>query len=124
MEPELEKFVRESLAEGAEPEQIRSVLAESGWDDGEVDAALRSWRGVAFGLAVPRPRPYLSAADAFGMLLLFTLLFGKFMRFCGQQCFVCFRRGDQDMNHVSPLFQMAEHGFFYLLVVEQLFCFI
>lgn len=68
---QLSEFVREALAAGGAPEQIRQALSHAGWSAPEIHEALHGWE-VAAGLPpVPRPRPYASAQEA----LLYGLLF-------------------------------------------------
>jgi hypothetical protein len=52
-------------------------LASAGWTRADIDAALRNFAEVAFPLPVPRPRPYLSAREAFVYLILFAALYSS-----------------------------------------------
>jgi len=72
---ELERFVREALAGGASKQDVAAALAAAGWDEAPVQDALDAWADVAFPLPVPRPRPWLSAREAFFYLLLFATLY-------------------------------------------------
>jgi hypothetical protein len=72
---DLNGFVREALLRGAPRAQIESVLAGAGWPEDQVRRALAQWADVAFPVPVPRPRPYLSAREAFLYLVLFTALY-------------------------------------------------
>lgn len=72
---ELEVFVREALARGASKEDIAAALEAAGWDRAQVQAALDAWADVPFAMPVPRPRPYLSAREAFLYLLMFATLY-------------------------------------------------
>lgn len=72
---ELETFVRGALARGASRTDTASVLREAGWPAEQIRSALAAFADVAFPLPVPRPRPYLSAREAFLYLLLFTTLY-------------------------------------------------
>jgi hypothetical protein len=74
-EEDLTLFVRESLSRGQSRAQIEAVLAQAGWRPEQVRRALGSFADVAFPVPVPRPRPYLSARDAFLYLVLFTALY-------------------------------------------------
>lgn len=71
---ELSAFVRESLLRGVPRAQVEQVLGQAGWRADQVRRALGAYADVAFPVPVPRPRPYLSARDAFLYLLLFTAL--------------------------------------------------
>ena len=72
---ELERFVRDALAAGVPRPQVESTLADAGWSDSQVRAALAAYADVAFPVPVPRPRPQLSAREAFEYLLLFATLY-------------------------------------------------
>ena len=71
---DLELFVRESLARGLSRESIEAALDAAGWPAEQSRSALNAYAAVDFPLPVPRPRPYLSAREAFLYLLLFTTL--------------------------------------------------
>ena len=73
--PELQLFVREALARGHSREAVAAALADAGWTPEQVRDALEAYAEVDFPLPVPRPRPYLSAREAFLYLLLFTMLY-------------------------------------------------
>lgn len=70
----LADFVRNALEAGQSRAAISSALEAAGWRKAEVRAALQTYSDVAFPVAVPRPRPYLSAREAFFYLLFFILL--------------------------------------------------
>ena len=72
---ELGSFVKEALARGASREQVEDVLLRAGWTAQQVRAALAGYATVDFVIPVPRPRPYLSARDAFMYLVLFSTLY-------------------------------------------------
>lgn len=72
---DLERFVRDALAQGESRDAIASALAAAGWPPEQAAAALDAYAEVAFALPVPRPRPYLSAREAFLYLLLFATLY-------------------------------------------------
>jgi hypothetical protein len=71
----LELFVREALASGAARGEIEAVLADAGWPPEQVRSALDAYADIGFAVPVPRPRPYLSAREAFLYLLLFATLY-------------------------------------------------
>jgi hypothetical protein len=72
---ELAGFVREALTRGVPRDLIEQALAEAGWRPEQVRRALANYADVKFPVPVPRPRPYLSARDAFLYLVLFTALY-------------------------------------------------
>ena len=72
---ELASFVREALLRGVPRAQVEQALAQAGWRAEQVRRALGAYADVAFPVPVPRPRPYLSARDAFLYLVLFTALY-------------------------------------------------
>ena len=71
---ELVAFVGRALDRGIEREKIETALVEAGWPSTEVIAALDAYAPVSLPMAVPRPRPSVSARDAFYYLLLFLTL--------------------------------------------------
>jgi hypothetical protein len=72
---ELTGFIREALSRGLPRDEIRGVLRQADWSEEEAEAALRSFAAVDFPIAVPRPRPSLSAKEAFQYLVLFGTLY-------------------------------------------------
>src|SRR5882672_8046548 len=72
---ELSGFVRDGLARGLNRKQIEDVLLRAGWDPREVKDALAGFAEIDFPLPVPRPKPYLSAREAFVYLVLFSTLY-------------------------------------------------
>jgi hypothetical protein len=72
---DLELFVREALAAGQSRPAIEAALAQAGWPREQVDDALGAYADVAFPVPVPKPRPYLSAREAFLYLVLFATLY-------------------------------------------------
>lgn len=71
---QLATFVAEALAAGRTRAEIAGALGEAGWTPSEVDAALGAWADGSFLPPVPRPRPYVSAREAFVYALLFLAL--------------------------------------------------
>lgn len=71
---ELAGFVREALVAGRDRSEIGAALTEAGWADNEVHDALGAWAEGGFTPPVPRPRPYLSAREAFTYGLVFAAL--------------------------------------------------
>jgi hypothetical protein len=70
----LDAFIREALNRGEKRDRISSALVAAGWTQKEVDAALGDYADTDLGMAVPKPRPYVSAREAFLYLVLFILL--------------------------------------------------
>lgn len=70
----LDIFIREALNRGEKRERIGAALVTAGWTQKEVDAALDDYAVTDIGMAVPKPRPYVSAREAFLYLVLFILL--------------------------------------------------
>ena len=75
MTDELTRCVREALSHGASKLDIRSKLLEARWPEDEVDNALDAFADIDFPVPIPRPKPYLSAREAFLYLALFTTLY-------------------------------------------------
>lgn len=72
---DLEQFVRDALSKGASRDAIEAALASAGWPPEQVRSALNVFADVAFPIPVPKPRPYLSAREAFLYLVLFATLY-------------------------------------------------
>ena len=75
MNRELRNFIKEALEKGHSRDEIKRVLLEAGWQDGEVANGLNSFAEVDFPVAVPRPAPYLYAREAFLYLVSFIALY-------------------------------------------------
>ncbi len=71
---QLSQFVREALIAGRDRDEIARALSDAGWTDGEIADALGSWVAGSFAPPVPRPRPFLSAREAFLYGLMFVAL--------------------------------------------------
>jgi hypothetical protein len=72
---ELYGFLKEGLERGLPREKLEAVLLETGWPSDQVRGALETFADVEFPLPVPRPKPYLSAREAFVYLVLFSTLY-------------------------------------------------
>jgi hypothetical protein len=72
---ELPDFVSDSLAKGLARSQIETVLLKAGWGSDQVRGALSGFADVEFPVPVPRPKPYLSAREAFMYVVLFSALY-------------------------------------------------
>lgn len=71
---QLARFVRDALNAGKSRDQITGALAEAGWTDAEIRDALRGWAESDFIPPIPRPRPFVSAREAFLYGLMFIAL--------------------------------------------------
>jgi hypothetical protein len=72
---DLQAFVRDGLARGLGRAPLEDVLLRAGWDAREVREVLGTFADVDFPIPVPRPKPYLSAREAFIYLVLFSTLY-------------------------------------------------
>lgn len=72
---DLELFVREALSRGQSREAIEAALDGAGWPREQALSALNAYALVDFPVPVPKPRPYLSAREAFLYLVLFVTLY-------------------------------------------------
>lgn len=75
MANELYTFVKEALEKGQDRAKIEQALLQAGWQEEEVKKALASFADVAFPVAVPKPKPYLQAREAFLFLISFITLY-------------------------------------------------
>lgn len=71
---QLATFVAEALKAGRSREEISAALTEAGWTGPEIRAALHAWADTGFVPPVPRPRPMVSAKEAFLYGLMFVAL--------------------------------------------------
>ena len=71
---QLAEFTRDALAAGKSRDDIRAALIQSGWAPNEVAEALDAWAEIEFPTPVPRPRPYVSAREAFFYGIMFVAL--------------------------------------------------
>lgn len=72
---DLERFVYTALERGNRREDIEKTLLLAGWAPEQVKPALAAFAESDFAIPVPRPRPYLSAREAFIYLVIFTTLY-------------------------------------------------
>lgn len=72
---DLDLFVREALARGESRQAMEAALTSAGWPAEQIRGALNVYADVGFPVPVPKPRPYLSAREAFLYLTLFTTLY-------------------------------------------------
>ena len=71
---QLAQFVADALKEGRTRAEISAALREAGWTGTEVAGSLDAWAETGFTPPVPRPRPYVSAREAFLYALMFLAL--------------------------------------------------
>jgi hypothetical protein len=81
MDEELLRFVREALSSGTPRQEIAAILQRAGWPEPQVRAALAAYADLPFAMPVPRPRPYMSAREAFLYLVLFSTLYASAYHF-------------------------------------------
>jgi hypothetical protein len=72
---ELSAFVRDALSRGIDRARVEEALRHAGWKTEQVRSALAGFAVVEFPIPVPRPRPYLSAREAFMYLVAFSTLY-------------------------------------------------
>ena len=72
---ELETFVRAALERGSSKPEIEKALSEAGWSSEQTRSALSVFADIQFPVPVPKPRPHLSAREAFLYLVLYTTLY-------------------------------------------------
>ncbi|GGE58876.1 DUF5671 domain-containing protein [Actibacterium pelagium] len=71
---QLAAFVADALKAGRSREEITTALSDAGWTGPEIRAALHAWADGDFNPPVPRPRPMVSAKEAFLYGLMFVSL--------------------------------------------------
>ena len=103
---ELQAFVRDGLVRGVPRTRIEEVLLQAGWDPREVKAALAEFAEIDFPVPVPRPKPYLSAQEAFLYLVLFSTLYVSAYHF-GKLLFQLINRAFPDPADRSTAFSVA-----------------
>jgi len=72
---QLESFVKESLQSGKTREEIAKALGSAGWPGAQVASALDAYADIPFSIPVPKPRPSLTAREAFLYLVMFSTLY-------------------------------------------------
>lgn len=75
MNSELHEFTRRALEKGVPRDKIASALADAGWGEADVRAALSAFAESDLPVPVPKPRPYLPAQEVFTYALFFTALY-------------------------------------------------
>jgi membrane protein YqaA with SNARE-associated domain len=71
---QIAEFVGRALEAGRSRAEITAALDQAGWSAAEVAAGMRAWAESEFRPPVPRPRPYVSAKDAFIYAIMFAAL--------------------------------------------------
>ncbi|MBL27064.1 MAG: hypothetical protein CMM50_05870 [Rhodospirillaceae bacterium] len=71
---QLSAFVKDALVKGRSREEIKAALHDAGWTASEVSDAMNSWADTAFDPPIPRPRPIVTAREAFFYGLMFAAL--------------------------------------------------
>jgi len=72
---QLEDFVGESLKGGSTKSDIAKVLESAGWTSAQITSALDTYSDASFPVPVPKPRPSLTAREAFLYLVMFNTLY-------------------------------------------------
>jgi hypothetical protein len=72
---QLELFVKEALQSGKSKSEIAKVLKSAGWASAQTTSALNAFADESFSIPIPKPRPSLSARDAFLYLVMFSTLY-------------------------------------------------
>lgn len=75
MANELQVFVKEALEKGQNRSSIEQALQQAGWEQEEIKKAMEGFADVQFPVAVPKPKPYLQAREAFLYLVSFIALY-------------------------------------------------
>ena len=75
MQNELSLLIKEALEKGQSREAIQSALQKAGWRQEEIANGLSLFADIHFPVAVPRPKPYLQAREAFLYLISFIALY-------------------------------------------------
>ena len=96
----LEQFVYEALGRGLPRPAIEKALVDAGWAPEQTRSAMAAYADVDFAVPVPRPRPYLSAREAFLYLVLFTTLYLSAYHL-GSLLFELINRAFPDVNAFS-----------------------
>jgi hypothetical protein len=99
---ELSRFLKEGLGKGLSRQELEQVLLETGWPSDQVTSALGAFADVDFSIPVPRPKPYLSAREAFVYLVLFSTLYVSAFSL-GNLCFELISRAFPDPS-IDPAF--------------------
>ena len=72
---ELITFVKDALGHGVARAEVEQVLRRAGWSAEQVAGAMAAFADIDFVVPIPRPRPYVSAREAFMYVVMFTTLY-------------------------------------------------
>lgn len=72
---QLESFVKEALQSGKTRDEIANALESAGWPGAQIANALDAYADISFSIPVPKPRPSLTAREAFLYLVMFSTLY-------------------------------------------------
>ena len=72
---ELMTFVKDALGRGIARVEVEQVLRRAGWSAEQVAGGMAAFADLDFAVPVPRPRPYVSAREAFMYVVMFTTLY-------------------------------------------------
>jgi len=72
---QLESFVKEALQSGKTREEIAKAMESAGWPSAQIASALDAYADIPFAIPVPKPRPSLTAREAFLYLVMFSTLY-------------------------------------------------
>ena len=106
---ELLNFVRDALAKGQARQRIEEALLQAGWGREQVRGALAAFAEVDFPVPVPRPKPYVSAKEAFLYLMLFSTLYVSAYNL-GRLLFSFIDRALPDPARAGPYLEYASHA--------------
>jgi hypothetical protein len=102
---QLESFVKESLQSAKTREDIASALHNAGWPAAQIANALDAYADISFSIPVPKPRPSLTARDAFLYLVMFSTLYFATWNL-GNLLFIFIDRAFPETNQGFYLFEM------------------
>lgn len=107
VQEELIEFVGDALRAGQSRERISQVLLEAGWEKDQVERAVARFAAVDFPIPVPKPRPYLSAREAFLYLVMFATLYTSAFAL-GQIFFTAIDRAFPDVTNPQSTSQFRD----------------
>ena len=99
---QLESFVKESLQSSKTRSEIAGALESAGWPGAQIASALDAYADISFSIPVPKPRPSLTARDAFLYLVMFSTLY-----------FAAWNLGSLLFIFINRAFPEGNESFFY-----------